>query len=496
MTAFPTWTPAARPGIIPLHPLPFGTILGRSFSSLRQNPRVLLGFALVVQTLGTLVAAVGISAVGVFSFARLASLQPGTEDFETVMAGSIALTLVTTVVLSLAASALGVLVQGVVVNEVAHAVVAEKLTLRGLWARVRPVAWRLIGYTVLVALAAIVLVGVLAAAVVAVAVTAGPWAILPGVLIVLAAIPVSLWLTVKLLLVPAAIVLEGTTVTGGIARSWTLTRGRFWPVLGIVVIISIVFGVLAQVAALPFSFLSTGLTTIFAPTGDPDPSTLIGIVVGAVITQVVTLLIQSIALIVQSTASALVYIDCRMRREGLDLDLLAYVDRRDAGADDLPDPYRENIGRETAPRWLRTAPAAYPGAAAYPAGPPAPGATAAAPGHPGAGMPYPGAPYPGAPGPYPGAPAPYGAGPSAYPSAPPQAGPSGPRPYPPSAPGPDAARAVPQTAPAAPHPSAVSAADDGPTAHDAADAAPADGPSSPEPPEPPAATEWTAPGPR
>ena len=59
MTAFPTWTPAARPGIIPLHPLPFGTILGRSFSSLRQNPRVLLGFALVVQTLGTLVAAVG-----------------------------------------------------------------------------------------------------------------------------------------------------------------------------------------------------------------------------------------------------------------------------------------------------------------------------------------------------------------------------------------------------------------------------------------------------
>lgn len=312
----------------------------------------------------------------------------------------------------------------------------------------------------------------------------------------LAAIPVSLWLTVKLLLVPAAIVLEGTTVTGGIARSWTLTRGRFWPVLGIVVIISIVFGVLAQVAALPFSFLSTGLTTIFAPTGDPDPSTLIGIVVGAVITQVVTLLIQSIALIVQSTASALVYIDCRMRREGLDLDLLAYVDRRDAGADDLADPYRENIGRETAPRWLRTAPAAYPGAAAYPAGPPAPGATAAAPGHPGAGMPYPGAPYPGAPGPYPGAPAPYGAGPSAYPSAPPQAGPSAPRPYPPSAPGPDAARAVPQTAPAAPHPSAVSAADDGPTAHDAADAAPADGPSSPEPPEPPAATEWTAPGPR
>ena len=30
MTAYPAWTPASRPGIIPLHPLTFGTILGRS----------------------------------------------------------------------------------------------------------------------------------------------------------------------------------------------------------------------------------------------------------------------------------------------------------------------------------------------------------------------------------------------------------------------------------------------------------------------------------
>src|SRR5688572_25379550 len=57
VTAYPTWTPAPRPGIIPLHPLGFGTILGRSFAALRQNPRVLLGFALVVQTLAALLLA-------------------------------------------------------------------------------------------------------------------------------------------------------------------------------------------------------------------------------------------------------------------------------------------------------------------------------------------------------------------------------------------------------------------------------------------------------
>ena len=47
MTSYPQWTPASRPGIIPLHPLTFGTILGRSFAALRHNPKVLLGFGLV-----------------------------------------------------------------------------------------------------------------------------------------------------------------------------------------------------------------------------------------------------------------------------------------------------------------------------------------------------------------------------------------------------------------------------------------------------------------
>ena len=34
MTAYPAWTPASRQGIIPLHPLSFGNILGRSFCAL------------------------------------------------------------------------------------------------------------------------------------------------------------------------------------------------------------------------------------------------------------------------------------------------------------------------------------------------------------------------------------------------------------------------------------------------------------------------------
>jgi len=377
VTAYPTWSPAPRPGIVPLQPLGFGTILGRSFSALRQNPKVLLGFALVVQTLGTVLATAGIVAAAALSFSRLAALRPGTEEFEAVLAGSIAITAVVSLVLALAAMALSVLVQGVVVSEVAHAVVAEKLTLGRLWRRVKPAAWRLIGYTLLVLAAVLLVLGGATAVIVALALSTGPFVVIPILLIVLAAVPLSLWLSTKLLLVPAVLVLEHATVFRAIGRSWRLTRTRFWVALGVTLIISTAFGTLAQVVNLPFSILSMGLTTVISPTGDPDVSAAIAVLIGSFASQVLILLVQSIALVVQSTATALIYIDCRMRHEGLDLDLLAYVDRRDAGATDLPDPYHENIGRLIAPRWM---PGPPPGPA-YPHGyaPPAPPASPAYP---------------------------------------------------------------------------------------------------------------------
>jgi hypothetical protein len=360
VTAYPAWTPASRPGIIPLHPLSFGTILGRSFAALRSNPRVLLGFALVVQTLAYIVVLVAVLGIAFASFSRLDTLQPGSDEFDAVMAGSVAITLIAGVVLALAAGALGVLVQGIVVTEVAHAAVAERLTLGALWRQVKPIAWRLIGYAALLMLVIVGAIAVVGVATVAIAAVAGPAAIVLVLLVFLASIPLTMWLSVKLLLVPAAIILERATLGTAIARSWTLTRGRFWPVLGVIVLISFVFGFVAQAVSIPFSLLSSGLGTIIAPTRSAEPTAIIGIIAGGLLTQVVTLLIQSVAIVVQSTATAIIYIDCRMRREGLDLDLLAYVERRDAGATALPDPYLENIGRAVLPRPVYSAPGMYP----------------------------------------------------------------------------------------------------------------------------------------
>ncbi len=351
MTAYPSWTPAPRPGIIPLQPLTFGTILGRSFSALRHNPKVLLGFAMVVQTVAYLVVTIAISGIAFASFSRLDTVPAGTDEWDAVLTGSITLTALSGLVLGLLAGAVGVLVQAVVISDVLHAAVAEKMTLRMLWQRVRPVAWRLIGYTILLSLAIGVIVIIVGGLIAVLAVAVPAAAVILGILVILAAIPLSLWLAVKLLLVPAVLIVEHTSLGAALGRSWRLSRGRFWVILGILVLVSLVFGAVAQVVSIPFSFLASALTTVIAPTGDESAAAIIGIVATLGLTQIVTLLIQSVAVIVQSTAAGLVYIDCRMRHEGLDLDLLEYVDRRDAGATELPDPYVVHVGRAAQPRW-------------------------------------------------------------------------------------------------------------------------------------------------
>jgi hypothetical protein len=468
VTAYPAWTPASRPGIVPLHPFGFGTTLGRSFTALRQNPGVLLGFALGVQAIAYLVILVVVGGVAFASFSRLDTLVPGSDDFEAVLAGSFALTLGTSLILGLAAGALTVIVQGVVVSQVAWAVVAEKLRLRDVWRRIRPVVWRLIGYSFLVALVTLVVFAVIGGILFALGTVVLPLAIVLGVIVLLGSIPLSVWLSTKLVLVPAAIILEHARIIPAMRRSWQLTRRRFWHTFGIIFIISATFGVIANVVGIPLQIVAGGLAGIVSPTGDPDVGVIVGFIVTAVVTQLLTLLVQCIALIVQSTATALIYVDSRMRSEGLDLDLMSYVDARDSGASDLPDPYRAHVGRVVAPRL----PVGWPAPNGYAA--PAPYGYAAPPGYPPEGYPQPGYAQPGYPQqgypqPAPGAPQP---GPGAAPAAaePPFAA------APPAAPAPPAPAATQESEVREPDTSQESEVRE------------------PEAPQPPSPTQWTAPG--
>jgi hypothetical protein len=137
----------------------------------------------------------------------------------------------------------------------------------------------------------------------------GAWAMLLPVKVV-AAVPDYLGLlfvTPVFALTAPAIVLERLGPFAGARRSWTLVLRRFFPVAGVVLLVTLVDYVLGQVLAVPGTIVAAFL---------PESVAWIPIGVAAAAASLVT----TTALV---AAAVLLYLDLRVRTEGLDLELAA-----------------------------------------------------------------------------------------------------------------------------------------------------------------------------
>ena len=368
-TTAPGWAPAPRQGLVPLYPYGFGTIMGRSFAALRGNPKVLLLFVVGVQTLAMTLYLAAIFGLSFAAFSRVDTVDPSSPEFDALMWGASAIILIGTLVLAFALASITTIAQGIVVAEVAHAALAEKAPLGRLWQRVRPAFWRLFGYSLLLAIAVFIVVAVLAIPLVllAIANTAVTWVFFVLLLLVelAGAVVVYAWLGTKLFLVPSVIVLEGVRPFRAIARSWTLTRGRFWPTFGVVALLYLVTNIAAGIISSVMSMFTPLIMTSFVPFGSGSSSEGFSTVMGFVflgLTSVISFAISSIMTIVTGAGSVLTYIDARMRDEGIDLRMRRYVEAR--GAAD--DPYTYIEGSAPSPYAAQAARAQYP---AYPPAP-------------------------------------------------------------------------------------------------------------------------------
>jgi hypothetical protein len=334
------WAPPPKPGLIPLRPLGFGTLLGAPFQAMRRNPKATFGSALLVQGVTVVVSVLVIGSVTWFATSRIMSAAP--EDRDAITAGSV-LAIILAALIPLAISLIGtVMVQGVVVAEVARATLGEKLRLGQVWRAAAPRLWALVGWTLLASLAALVALGAVAAVVALVILLDSNLlglGIAIGVIGALGLLVLFAWLSTKLAIVPSIIVLERAPILQAVRRSWSLTRGYFWRTLGVLALISIILSVASQVVTTPISLLMGIGTTLIDPTGSLQGAALTTFVITYILLILVSLIVSAVTSVVQAAAVSLVYIDLRMRTEGLDLDLVRFVEARQSGDDSVPDPF-------------------------------------------------------------------------------------------------------------------------------------------------------------
>ncbi|MGN7190826.1 glycerophosphoryl diester phosphodiesterase membrane domain-containing protein [Curtobacterium sp. MCBA15_004] len=348
--------PAGSRPVLPLRPLGLGDVLSGAFTVFRRNARVLLLWSLllsgVLGLLSTLASTIGQSVLQ----SRISSALDGGRGGDTVVAGSITLWLVLTVALPfLTTLGRGFLVAPVAVDT-GQRILGRRATFRGLWAllagrRRSVVAW------ILLQAGAGVVVGVVFGLVVfgaALALGAGGSGfdgasfggfVLLFVVLALAFAVVGVWLGTKFAFTVPTIVLEGRTVFAAAAQSWRLTRGAFWRTFGILLLVTVVFGFAASIAATPLSIGALLLAGTFDPLGQTGVSTGTGIagVVALVVGSLLVTAVQCIVDVLTGSITTFLAVDRRIRTEGLDQRIAAHLETGQpadpfAPADPLPRP--------------------------------------------------------------------------------------------------------------------------------------------------------------
>jgi hypothetical protein len=334
------WTPPPRPGLVPLRPLGLGTIIVASFGVLRRNGIATFGPALVVclalavvKSVGTIAFLGSLFAAGSDDTAAVGTVFNGISGGILAWLGSVLLDLAgTQIVLAFVSLA------------TAGNVVGERRSPGGIWRRTVKRRGAVVAWAALTAAAGFVGVGTATGVIIAVAGIGGSAGVGAAVVLGLLAAPGALvlwfWLTTKLAFVPPALVVERLRMGAAIRRSWRLTRRSFWGVLGTRLLVSVMVGTATALLGIPIQIIAGWVTTLVLPNGATADSGHAALIVTTIVSQIAGAFVTAIALVLTTATTALLYVDVRMRKEGLDLELGRYVEHAPGARRGLPDPFR------------------------------------------------------------------------------------------------------------------------------------------------------------
>jgi len=303
-TAAPAPQPGSQPGpsgpsgptlgVIPLRPLGFGELMDGAFALVRAHWKTAFGLSLI--------------------FACVLELAQAGVDWWIHTSGT--LTEATfSGVYTMPLEAIALLVAtGLLTPVIGNSLLGRGTTLQQVWAQARPQLGRLIGLTLL---HFVISFGALAVPVVPLLVLTGvsdqpAWLVLAPP----AALP-AIYLWTKLSFAMPALILEKQTVVGSLKRSWHLVRGSWWRIFGATFVFGIVVGLLSAVLTVPGQII-----TLMVGGGAGDPYLSDGeAAAGIGITAVFGVLAKTLTIPLSGTLIGLLYVDQRIRREALDLEL-------------------------------------------------------------------------------------------------------------------------------------------------------------------------------
>ncbi|MYV43096.1 hypothetical protein GT030_30635 [Streptomyces sp. SID1328] len=310
--------PAAKPGVIPLRPLSIGEILDGAISTMRAYWRTVLGISLTVAVLTELCALLlqGVLLKDTTSTLSDPDVTPAEalRSLGSITAGAL-LVGVVSVVGTIVATAL-------LTTVTSRAVLGKPISIGEAWRESRGQLLKLLGLLMLLALitGGILVAGALPGLVVGLVAGFDAPAVILLVLGILAAVVVMIWLTVRFSLASPALMLERQGVWKSLSRSAKLVQGSWWRVLGVQFLAGLIANMVSWIAVIPFTVIAFAVNgekmTALMGTGAQPAGwsflliTGIGSVIGATLTMPV-----------KAGVTVLLYIDQRIRREALDLEL-------------------------------------------------------------------------------------------------------------------------------------------------------------------------------
>ncbi|WP_236243378.1 hypothetical protein [Streptomyces sp. CC228A] len=306
---------APKPGVIPLRPLGVGEILDGAVSTLRAHWRTVLAISVTVSVLVQVAQVL----VDRFLLPKAPAISPDASQSEQLdqAAEALRVSLVSMVPLILLGLVASFFTTALLTFVVSRSVLGKPVTFGEVWRDARPRFVPLLGLTLLLPL---ISVAVMAAGIVPGVLVGSVGGALLAVFGGFAALAVMLWLVVRFSLAYSALMLERQGVLASLRRSARLVQGSWWRIFGILLLTALLTMVVALIVSVPFVLIAAlvdgeGFASAFSGSAPQFGWAFL------IITGIGSVISSAIMYPISAGVTVLLYVDQRIRREALDLEL-------------------------------------------------------------------------------------------------------------------------------------------------------------------------------